>query len=143
MSHRLGKKLKHGSVPAVPGAGEQAAPRKIAREACFVRDIENTAMCSFQTADGVIWMFPAGKLVAAHNADDGTTMQILYTGAEVLLEGSHLQKVRKAIARGHAFVVRAVNPAFKSEYEEEVFVSLVRVIESKPSKADRDRAAEP
>jgi hypothetical protein len=33
-----------------------------------------------------------------------------------------------------------VNPSFKSEYGDEVFVSLVRVIEAKPSRAVRDGA---
>ena len=108
-----------------------------------MRENGNTAMCSYRTAEGVTWVFPTGHLVAACGADDGRTMRILYTGAEVLLEGSHLQKVREAIARGHAFLARAVNPSYKSEYEEEVFVSLIRVIENNPSKVGLDGPAAP
>jgi len=119
------------------------APPKAAREACFVREIGNTAMCSYRTVEGVTWMFPTGTLVAVHNTADGAMMQIFYTGAEVRLEGARLQAVKEAIARGQAFLVRAVNPAFKSGYEEEVFVSLIRVVESRPSKAAWDGAVSP
>jgi hypothetical protein len=143
MSHRLGRKLNAAPVPDPPDPGVLAAPPKTAREACFVRENGTAAMCSYRTADGVTWVFPAGHLVAARSAEDGGTMQIFYTGAEIHLEGSHLQKVREAIARGHAFLVRAVNPSFKSEYEGEVFVSLIRVIEAKPTKAGPGGAATP
>jgi hypothetical protein len=115
-----------------------SVPSKNAKEACFVRENGSFAVCSFRTTDGVTWVFPAGHLVAAQGADDGENLRILYTGAEVVLKGTLLQKVRDAIARGHTFAIRAVNPAFRSEYEDEVFVTSVRVIEAKPPKGDVD-----
>jgi len=108
-----------------------------------VRENGNSPMCSYRTVEGVTWVLPTGQLAAAHGTDDGRTMRIFYAGAEVHLEGAHLQKVREAITRGHGFLVRAVSPTFKSEYEDEVFVSLVRVIETRPSKAGPDEAAAP
>lgn len=140
MSHRLGKKLDRASAP---GSGASAAAPKTVRKACFVREQVNPAMCTYQTAEGVTWVFPAAHLVTVRSTDDGGTMQIFYTGAEIHVEGSRLTRIRGAIARGQAFLVRAVNPSFKSEYEDEVFVSLIRVIETKPSKAVRDGAAAP
>jgi len=100
-------------------------------------------MCTYQAAEGVTWVFPAAHLITVRSSDDGRTMQIFYTGAEIQLEGSRLTRIRGAIARGQAFLVRAVNPSFKSEYGDEVFVSLVRVIETRPSKAVRSEAVAP
>ena len=77
-------------------------------------------------------MLPLGQLSAAESEADGKSLRLVFAGAEVHLEGIHLGKIGEAIARGHAFRVCAVNPSFKSEYEGEVFVSLVEVIAAKP-----------
>ena len=143
MSHRLGKKLSAGTVRPIPPSEAPEAPSKAVKQRCFERDNGNNAMCSYRTVEGTTWVFPVKHFVAAHNADDGATMQVIYTGAEVFLRGSNLDRIRKAIARGHAFVVRAVNTAFKSEYKEEVFVSLVRVVETKPARGVPDEPDEP
>jgi hypothetical protein len=77
-------------------------------------------------------MLPLGQLSAAHGDADGSTLRLVFAGAEVRLEGTHLEKIGEAITRGHAFRVCAVNPSFKGEYEAEVFVSLVQVAETRP-----------
>src|ERR1035438_1127465 len=80
MSHRLGKKLSAGAVPPVPPSGASAAPSRAAKEACFERDNGNNAMCSYRTVEGTTWVFPVKHFVAAHNADDGGTMQVITPG---------------------------------------------------------------
>jgi hypothetical protein len=118
--------------PAAPPAEAAAAPQA-AREACFVRENGSAAICSFKTAEGATWMLPLGQLSAAEGDADGRTLRLIFSGAEVRLAGAHLERIGEAIARGHAFRVCAVNPSFKSEYEPEVFVSLIEVTAAKPS----------
>ncbi len=136
MSPRSDKKPTSGAPPAEAAPAPQAA-----RDACFVRENGSAAMCSFQTAEGATWMLPLGQLSAAESDADGKALRLIFAGAEVRLEGSHLEKIGEAIARGHAFRVCAVNPSFKSEYEPEVFVSLVEVTGAKPSGEEADGLA--
>jgi hypothetical protein len=136
MSHRSDKKPNSGAAPL-----EAAAAPRAVREACFVRENGSAAICSFQTAEGATWMLPLGQLSAAASDADGKTLRLIFAGAEVRLEGSHLEKIGEAIARGHAFRVSAVNPSYKSEYEPEVFVSLVEVTGAKPPGDEADGSA--
>ena len=136
MSPRPDKKPSPGAQAAEPAAAPPAA-----REACFVRENGSAAMCSFQTAEGATWMLPLGQLSAAEGDADGRTLRLVFSGAEVRLAGARLERIGEAIARGHAFRVCAVNPSFKSEYEPEVFVSLVEVTGAKPPLNEADDLA--
>jgi len=106
-------------------------PSEPIRAACFARATGNAVLCSYRTIEGTTWAFPIGQLLAARAAADGKALQIVYSGGEVRLEGARLDKVRDAIIRGHAFQLHAVNPAFRTEYEDEVFVSAVQVTEER------------
>jgi len=131
-SHRTEKKTGAGAPFLEPaGAGPRAE-----KEACFVRENGGAAICSFQTLEGTIWMLPLGQLSAARGESGGKMLRLTFAGADVRLEGSHLEKIGEAIARGHAFRVCAVNPTFKCEYEAEVFVSLVQVTEARPPRGE-------
>src|SRR5580658_1615036 len=100
MSPRPDKKPCHGAPPA-----ETATAPLTAREACFVRENGSAAICSFQTMAGATWMLPLSQLSAAEGDADGSTLRLVFAGAEVRLEGIHLEKIGEAIARGHAFRV--------------------------------------
>jgi hypothetical protein len=128
MRHRLGDKLNPTSTSANEPAGTSNEP---IRAVCFARSTGNAILCSYRTIEGTTWAFPIGQLLAARAADDGRALQIVYSGGEVRLEGARLDKVRDAIIRGHAFEIHAVNPTFRGEYEDEVFVSSVTVTEER------------
>jgi hypothetical protein len=130
MSHRPEKIPSPSAPPSEPAA----PPPQAAREACLIRESGGAAICSFQTVEGATWMLPLGQFSAARGDADGSTLRLVFAGAEVRLEGSHLEKIGEAITRGHAFRVCAVNSSFKSEYEAEVFVSLVQVTETRPAR---------
>ena len=128
MRHRLGDKLNPASTSATAPAGTSSDP---VRPACFSRATGNAVLCSYRTIEGTTWAFPIAQLLAASATDDGKTLQIVYSGGEVRLEGARLDKVRDAIIRGHAFQIHAVNPTYRSEYEDEVFISAVKVTEER------------
>jgi len=139
MSHRPDKKPSPGVPPSEPAA---AAPQAT-KEACFVRENGGAAICSFQTAEGTTWMLPLGQFSLAQGDAEWGTLRLVFAGADIRLEGSQLEKIGEAIARGHAFRVCAVNPSFRSEYETEVFVSLVRVTEVRPPRGEAEDAPSP
>lgn len=128
MRHRLGDKLNPASTSATAPAGTSSDP---VRPACFSRATGNAVLCSYRTIEGTTWAFPIAQLLAASATDDGKTLQIVYSGGAVRLEGARLDKVRDAIIRGHAFQIHAVNPTYRSEYENEVFISAVKVTEER------------
>jgi len=128
MRHRLGDKLNPASTSAIAPAGTSSDP---VRPACFSRATGNAVLCSYRTIEGTTWAFPIAQLLAASATDDGKTLQIVYSGGAVRLEGARLDKVRDAIIRGHAFQIHAVNPTYRSEYEDEVFISAVKVTEER------------
>ena len=128
MRHRLGDKLNPASTSATAPAGTSSDP---VRPACFSRATGNAVLCSYRTIEGTTWAFPIAQLLAASATDDGKTLQIVYSGGAVRLEGARLDKVRDAIIRGHAFQIHAVNPTYRSEYEDEVFISAVKVTEER------------
>ena len=128
MRHRLGDKLNPASTSATAPAGTSSDP---VRPACFSRATGNAVLCSYRTIEGTTWAFPIGQLLAARAAEDGKALQIVYSGGEVRLEGARLDKVRDAIIRGHPFEIHAVNPTYRSEYEDEVFISAVKVTEER------------
>jgi hypothetical protein len=103
MSPRSEKKANSG--PALPDAAP--GPQAI-REACFVRENGSAAICSFQTAEGATWLLPLGQLSAAESDATCKKLRLVFAGAEVRLEGSHLEKIGEAIARGHAFRVEVI-----------------------------------
>jgi hypothetical protein len=128
MRHRLGDKLNPASTSATAPAGTSSDP---VRPACFSRATGNAVLCSYRTIEGTTWAFPIAQLLAASATDDGKTLQIVYSGGAVRLEGARLDKVRDAIIRGHAFQIHAVNPTYRSEYEDEVFISAVKVTQER------------
>lgn len=84
-------------------------------------------MCFFHTLEGAVWTLPLNHFSAAQGDEEGQRLRLIFMATEVRLEGRHLDKITEAIARGQGFRVCAVPPPFSSQYEGEVFVSLVRV----------------
>jgi len=140
MRQRLGEKLNPTSTFHSAAALTSNEP---IRAACFARAAGNALLCSYRTIEGTTWAFPIGQLLAARGAADGKSLHIVYSGGEVRLEGARLDKVRDAIVRGHPFQIQAVNPTFRSEYGDEVFVSAVQVTEERRPGREPPEAAAP
>ena len=130
MSERLGHKLADGEKP-VPGSA--AVPRE--KELCLVVDERSGFSCEFQTTSGDAWLFPYHRLTHAEIDPDGGALRATFSSQEVLVEGTNLDKIKEAIARGRNVLVRAVDVRWKADYKgDDVFVSLVQVTEQPPSK---------
>lgn len=126
---RLADKL-HPAIPdtAAPAGRESGK----VRQPCFVRTSGPAFACSFQESGGASWLFPANQFSAAWLSKNGTTLRIVYSGGEVHLKGSRLDRVREALVRGQAFQICAVNPSYRSEYDDEVFVMEASVKTERP-----------
>lgn len=121
---RLADKL-HPPVPGPTSSASEVVGKP--REPCFVRTSGPAFACSFQENGGSSWLFPANQFLAAWLSKSGGSLRIVYGAGEVLLKGSRLDRVREALVRGQAFQICAVNPSYRSEYADEVFVSEVSV----------------
>ena len=137
---RLADKLN----PAIAGAAAPAGNGAVKpHEPCFIRTSGPAFACSFQENGGSSWLFPANQFLAAWLSKNGGSLRIVYGAGEVHLKGSRLDRVREALVRGQAFQICAVNPSYRSEYDDEVFVSEVSVRTERPLPADVEEAPAP
>ena len=129
MSERLGRKLADGQNPE---PGSAAVPRD--KVLCLVVDEGSGFSCEFRTAIGWAWLFPYQRLTYAEIVDNGDALIVVFSSHQVLVQGTNLNKIKEAMARGRNIVVQAVNVGRKGEYQgEDVFVSGVQVVEEPTS----------